>query len=1503
VESKGDKKLLERIRRLNRRGSPSPHKVLFLRVLIDLIERDERRENKFRFEEIEPLFMSLLREAIPGQRDSYYLSALEYPFYYLQSDGFWKLKIKDGMLDKYREYEKTRLTKNRVLETVDYGYLDEDVFTFLSTVDGRESIRTEINEWLAMNKYVIPESHEDEMVLDETSLFEHEQIAINKLSKAIGGEVSLLPNVFIWDPQTHNYYEYDLIIVGRSGIYVVDLKHWSGVIETRKYQWRINKNEYRPDPHMNNNFKCKILKGLYEHQFVTYPRIWVESIIVLTNPDATVYNDNSPKDAAEAASSGRHNFTFSSISDLVSFLRRREQDAPILEEGQITAIANYLESLNTPKQEKQYTVPGYETVEYLSQKPECIEMLARPTDVKHGGLKRLRVFRFTQADKTERERFRKIALNTLNAVEQISDKSYIHKVQRFDMETGDVVEISDWSETGTLRDLISESQGAFSLEDTLSICSKIALGLDEAHKKSIIHRAVKPENILIENGIPRLMNFDLAFQLEDEHITVLPDSSAIKDDGYVAPEVLFGQDIDESTDFFSLGVIAYQMLTGEKPFKSTRQFVADGGKLSSAHIKKLREVGAPDELLQGLAGILVADRSERTKNVNGFLSAITPVEPHDEDTPNRILRPGEMFNIWEIVELIGQGKETQIYKARDFKGRTVVLKTFNYETPTERINREIEIGSKIRSPYVVRYDATPGYWDNKRFCAVMEYVSGESLREIIERGERPHTAEEFEKVARCLMEGIRALHENRNEDGNLEPIIHGDIKPDNIIIDSTGNPVLIDLGLAGPHRIEHYHGTPQYIPPYAIASSDREFSVKCDLYALGVTLWEWVFGEKPYQNPAVGDRPDIPKNAHGFEDVLPWLIRAVATEPEEGFSTIQEMWEAFNEVINDTEKKTTEEVEHDTATPVLQPIHIPVSTPELEEPFEYNSFVAYLNTLTSVSAGNENAVAENQIANKHFHRIHVTNPVTDEIYNLIKAGHNVILTGNAGDGKTTIAVDVIQRLAGREITHIEPIYSLPEDNLTIVKDMSEIERKSRALILKNAYEGRGTQYFIVSNTGTLIESFENLESLLDIPFDDVLNALEAREPMLIAKKRFYLLNIGQLDSIETACQVFKRMLCEENWSPCHLCSNQEDCPISRNVRLLQSQLDLVLQRIYYLYKRLYEYGQRLTMRQMTGHLAYVLTAGLNCTEISNMSLISRRDKMAKTGFFNNFFGDDGDQVNPEATKMAPVRLIRDAELGEIVVPEFEREVWLKEDQTRFFSGPVSEVYDELRNTQSETSRRQIRRLAYFCGNFEGNLENKFITTFLNSPTLLDYLHITQDESADVQFKLNKLHTQVLHILQEQFMGVRLPESSLKHESDLYITLTPPNSNVHTQMVLASIRKRDFELVVKPRYQCSTDDGRSNKVPYLRYISTEDVDVGLELDLPFLDYVFRRYEGQITHELSGYYSNRLQDFKGKLLQSAGTEPNVSDKLCLLRIRPDRTFEQLVMTVQEDRLGVV
>ena len=212
-------------------------------------------------------------------------------------------------------------------------------------------------------------------------------------------------------------------------------------------------------------------------------------------------------------------------------------------------------------------------MEYLSQHPECIELLARPIGIKARGLHRLRVFRQIQEDPKERERLRRIALNTLNAVEQIGDNPYILKVWAIQNEDGDIIEVSDWSETGTLQDLIYEAKGRLPLEQALEMCKNIALGLKEAHKNNIIHRAIKPENILISNNIPKLMNFDLSYQLEDHRLTVIPDASKIKDDGYVAPELLMGGDIDESTDFYSLGVIAYQLLTGEKPFRSSRDFL------------------------------------------------------------------------------------------------------------------------------------------------------------------------------------------------------------------------------------------------------------------------------------------------------------------------------------------------------------------------------------------------------------------------------------------------------------------------------------------------------------------------------------------------------------------------------------------------------------------------------------------------------------------------------------------------------------------------------------------------------------------------------------------------------------------------------------------------------------------------------------------------------------------------------------------------------------------
>jgi len=1401
---------------------------------------------------------------------------------------------------------------------VDYAFLSDDVFQFFTNKDTREIIKKKLISILNKFADTQPENTDDDpMLLKENtskyylhgSLFDYEKSAIDCIIRLLDKKIiKTLANVYIFDVQTNNYYEYDLIIIARSGIYVVELKHWSGHIEIEGYQWRINKNRYRVDPHKNNSFKCKVLKGIYQHRFVTYPDVWVESVVVLTNPEAIVERADSPE---VADIKGRHNLTFASIADFISYLKRRDKKMQILEENQVCAIADFLADLNRPKQQKEYTVPGYETVEYLSQKPEYIELLARPIGVKAKGLHRLRVFRFVQESEQERERFRKIALNTLDAVQQIGEHPYIHKVSVSQTEEGDIIEISEWSETGTLQDLIYESEGRLPLEQGLTICRNIALALNKAHQENIIHRAVKPENILIKNGIPKLMNFDLSFQLEDNRLTVIPDAAKIKDDGYVAPELLFGEDIDESTDYFSLGVIAYHLLTGEKPFKSTREFVARGGALSTENRQRLVKAGVPEAKVRVIEKMITADRTKRVKDIDTVLSVLTRYNAKkDRDVEvlpeNSKLQPGDIYNMYEIVEFIGKGAETQIYKAKAPRGQIVVLKVFNYETSLDRVFRELDVGCEIRSPYVVRCERRPGHWHGKRYFIVMDYIPGQTLRELIGRKERPDR-NTFNSVARSLMEGIRAFHEHKDENGEGKQIVHGDIKPENIIITSKQKPVIIDFGLAGEPRVDVFQGTSGYIPPDTIRGADRDFSPRGDLFALGVTLWEWLFGQKPYANPAVGDKPMLPEDLPEFRDLYPWLLKAVATEPREGFATITEMWDMFVKGAPIEEETSLEEADEVETLPADTKDAAREPALDLDE---YNSFVAYLNSLSCASAGNENAIAECQIRNEHFAKIYIRNPLTDTIHQWLEEGKNVILTGNAGDGKTTIAVDILQKVMGDNFRELNPRQEVPDQNLVIIKDMSELPEKDRAYVLKEALENELKTYLIVSNTGTLLEAFGKLKAVMgeDVSETILLSALEASEPTEIMDNRFRLLNIGQLDSINIACDVFKRMLEPENWTGCSQCKFYGDCPILSNVKLLQSNLELVLERVYLLYKRLYEYGQRLTMRQMTGHLAYALTGGLNCSDVANMSLLARRQLLCRLGFFNRFFGDDGSKVVPEAMKLVPVKVIQEIKFGSTLVPKFERKTWLKEEAYTVLNSEAREAYKLLIKNHSPQAidksvlRRQIRRLAYFCGRFEGDEREKFISTFLDSPMLLDYLKVTR-ENAPLRSHLRRFCIKVLHVLQEHFTGLRLPEETWKEGKDIYITLKSPGNNVGTQMILARLRQDDFELVVKPRYQYKTDGG-SNKVFSLIYKAAAE-PVELELDLPFFDYVARRYEGEIAQELSAYYSNRLEDFKGKLLKecSKNFQEDKSDTLYLLRIRPDRRFEELNLQVSEDGLEVI
>ncbi|WP_172674133.1 protein kinase domain-containing protein [Syntrophomonas palmitatica] len=843
-----------------------------------------------------------------------------------------------------------------LLDNVEYAFLEDSVYQMLLNPDLSGIIKDTLYKLCLGEIYWNDEIQENiESYKAQTlnkSLFQHEENAIQIIRNSSKAYGQLLNNIYLYEEQTNSYFEYDIILIGHSRLYVIELKHWSGRIQVAPHNWLIRDAHFRADPHKNNGFKCKILKGIYQHHFRTYPNIWVESIVVLTNPEVEVEGADSPASAVKEA---KHNLTFSSIGDLLTYVKKRAAaDKPLLNNEQIQHIADYLQGLNQPRPSNKYAIPGYETVQYLLQRPEGIELLARPIGPVARGLNRFRVFRIPDyLTGQERERYKRRAFNTINAVSQLNEHPNILKVWLVPNNYGDIIEGSDWSETGTLRDYIHTHKGTLDINEINAICYGITQGLNAAHQNNIIHRAVCPENILLLNGVPKLMNFDLAYQMEDNHLTVITDIEALTDDGYMAPEVLQGHDIDESTDFFALGVIAYELITGSRPFQKVRQFVTTGGRLGESELLRLREKGTPSETIELIEALIQADRRHRISDVNRILTAFS-ADQISIDQPvamiqNARLKVGETYDMYEIIEFIGEGREAQIYKARNGRSEIVALKLFNREIERERIFREGDYTAAVKSAYVVGCNNNIGHWKEDRYFLVMDYIEGESMRELINRQISPQV-EEFRNVALCLLQGVQAFHNHVGENGEIKTILHCDIKPDNIIITKDGKAVLIDCGIAGPPRVDIFQGTLAYIPPDNLSGADMQFSADGDLFALGISLWEWFCGKRPYEQPAPGEQPFFSPDclARMPENLRDCLLKAISTEREHRYLKVEDMIADFTGIKEEEKPKSVWALPPNEVAPFADKGVI--STGDM------NPFVHYLNSLSNASAGNENAM-------------------------------------------------------------------------------------------------------------------------------------------------------------------------------------------------------------------------------------------------------------------------------------------------------------------------------------------------------------------------------------------------------------------------------------------------------------------------------------------------------------------------------------------------------------------
>jgi serine/threonine protein kinase len=453
-----------------------------------------------------------------------------------------------------------------------------------------------------------------------------ESRAIQRLSKELPGDFFVFHNFELTTGRGLPY-EYDIAVLAPHALYHLEVKGYRGDIHGNQQQWVFENGGVYPSPIPLANKKSKVLADKLRRYSPRLDEVFVETLILLTDDRARV----KIKDDQAAR-----------IIHLREALKRLSdpQQLPVSTRNLEPLYDMVSEAMFTTKPAARVRQIGlYDIVERVDQDDRFTLFLARHRYITTQPLTLLKVFHFnvyaTEEDK--QYRLREI-FHGQDAMRLLgTHPNLVHTGDMFAWNDDSFVEPVEYLERGrTLEMLLDKGiEGKMTWQVKTRIIKGVAAGLAHAHRRGVVHRDVRPRNILVAPNAVKLANFEIAFIPDAPNLSIAQSVRGHFDPRYVAPAVWQDpRDVAPASDVYSLGLVFYQLITGQPPRHDVEAVIAGKGPAIDADRlrKELSRTEGPNAMKDpaGAAEVIgrmcAPQRSDRYASLDDVLSDLAIVE-------------------------------------------------------------------------------------------------------------------------------------------------------------------------------------------------------------------------------------------------------------------------------------------------------------------------------------------------------------------------------------------------------------------------------------------------------------------------------------------------------------------------------------------------------------------------------------------------------------------------------------------------------------------------------------------------------------------------------------------------------------------------------------------------------------------------------------------------------------------------------------------------------------